>query len=346
MNRKALTLPSAFLIFGIPVTLIITAGVLAKVMTTGLYHSEISTALVYDLTIAIPLLYLLLITKRKIPKITVVPIFIIGLVVASLTLPLAEQQHLDDIITYGLPAIESLVFLIVVYKIIELRKRYKHYKQGEPDVFIALKSATGDILPTAISKPFAYEMIVLYFSFVAWGKSDVPANGFTSHKKGGLSTLLALFIGLIMMETFALHLALYQWVPIAALILTILSSYTALQILGMSKSLKRRPILLEDQVLKVRYGLFGSADIALSKITGVRASSKTKDEKEDMAVKVSPLKDFDKHNIVLSLSEPEILHGLYGKKSEFKTLLMRVDDTDRFVEELNLRINPAGELVA
>ena len=121
------------------------------------------------------------------------------------------------------------------YIIIKVRlgiKQFKHQKNESTDFFSAVKTACSEILPDKLITPFATEISVFYYGFINWRRRKLKPNEFSYHKESSTQIILITFIFLIAIETFALHLALVNWQPIFAWVLTGLSTYTGLQVFG------------------------------------------------------------------------------------------------------------------
>lgn len=309
------------------------------IVNTSIFRNDpatLSSAITFDLLISTPVLYFLTIRRSNIPKTTIVPVFILGLVIASIILPTEHQYYLNLAKTWVLPILE---ISIITYVVITIRKALKHIKSADSiDFFTAAKEASSQILPNRLAVLFATELSVFYYGLISWRKRQLKAYEFSYHKTASTRMTLGVFIGLIIIEAVAVHLLLQGWSVIAAWILTGLSIYGCLQILGILKSLARRPILIGKEVLMVRYGIMNEATIAFENIQ--QATSFTQSvEKSDGYVHLSPFKDMEGHNILIELHEEMDLNGFYGIKKSFQKLLIYVDEPEKFLEQLNDQIN-------
>lgn len=332
LNRRSL------IAFGVPVTLILSIIFLTQTALFQAHSKELSIGLTFDLTLVIPFVYFLLIRKQNIPKITVVPFFIIGIVVASFVLPNEGQFYLSQIKQWLLPAVEITIFSIIVYKVRQLRKTFHQESSVNQDFFSAFKLAAEQVLPKKIIGPFATEIAVIYYGFIRWKKHKIQENEFTYHKESGSLALIYVIIFLIFVEATAIHLVLDRWSSLAAWILTILSLYSALQVFGFARAMNKRPIAIEDNQLLLRYGLFSESTIDLENIANVQVST-AEIELNDTTRKLSPLGELESHNVVIELNEETTLSGLYGKKSRYKTIVLHVDEKEEFVQALTEKLN-------
>ncbi|MEO9871250.1 hypothetical protein [Ekhidna sp.] len=303
---------------------------------------QLSMAMTFDLLITTPVIYFLIIRKRAIPKTTIVPVFILGIVTASVILPIEHQYHLSLVKKWFLPLLEVS---IVTYVIFTIRKAYKSIKKNGSkglDFFTAAKDATSNILPKRLVSPFATELSVFYYGFIAWKKRILSENEYSYHKTTSTSMLLGVFVFLILIEAFAVHLLLQEWSTLAAWILTVLSAYGIFQIIGIARSLAKRPIVLQDDQLILRYGIMGETAIPYELIETVSEFKKSV-EKNEGYVHLSPFKDMEGHNTLIEVREDVQFFGFYGFKKTFSKLLIYVDEPEGFRAAIEERIIPSEQ---
>ncbi len=325
-------------IFGLPLLIITGMVVLAK-STLFLKHPEqLAVGITLDLVFTAPLLYFLLIRKKAIPNTTVVPLFILGVVITSFIIPKDYQNLLLQIKYWVVPVVEISVVSFTIYKIRQIRKAYKaHHQDISPDFYTALTTTTATILPKRISTLLATEVAVIYYAFINWKRQKLAANEFTYHKHSSAVALLAVFIFLVLGETAILHYLIQKWNGIVAWILTIISIYTALQLFGILRSMRKRPIVITDEKLYLKYGIFSETTIALDQIESFEQSSKSI-VFDEQARRLSPLGELTNYNYIIHLKSPQILVGLYGFKKSFTTLAFHVDDKKGFKAALSSKL--------
>ncbi len=338
MNRT-LNIQKSLAIFGIPLLLMATLIVFAKSSLFNANSSALSLAITIDLLLTTPFVYFLLIRKTSIPKTTVVPFVVLGIVIATFILPTENQFYLNLFKTWVLPLIELSILSFVIYNVIKGIKRYKHNKARNPnDFYNILKSTCYDILPRGGVIPFVTEVAVIYYGFISWKKRKLKPNEFSYHKDSGTVGLLIALLFLIAIETVAIHLLLTQWNTIAAWILTGLSIYSGIQILGFLKSMSKRPIVIQSDKLVLRYGIMNETIISIADIESIELS--TKDIELDKTTrKLSFLGNLEGHNTVLTLKNENLLIGLYGIKRPYKVLALQVDEKVKFKNEIELLLN-------
>ena len=323
--------------FGIPFLIILSSVVLSRSYWFQQHPGPLSVGIILDLNLTVPLVYLFLIRNRSIPKTTAVPLFIAGLIIAGIIIPAGQQFYLTQIKTYVVPVVEVTVLIFMIIKVRKVRKMYKRQKLAQPDFYSSIKMTTEEILPGKASEFLAVEISLIYYGFLHLKKRKLAENEFSYHKKTGTVAIMAIFIVIIFVETFVIHILLQRWSPVAAWILTIASLYSGFQIFGILRSLSKRPISIEDGKLELRYGIMSESSVPLNIIESVEISSKSIALNKEVR-KLSPLGDLESHNVLIHLKNEHVLKGLYGGKKTFKTIALHVDEKHRFEQELNRAI--------
>lgn len=326
---RALKFQKSLLVFGTPILMI---GIMILISKSSAFFNSpniLSTGITFDLLLTVPLVYFLLIRKTNIPKTTVVPFMIVGMVVCSVILPEQNHYYLDLFKTWILPVVEFSILSYVLYNLRKAIKRYKLNKNGSVDFFTALKGSCHQILPKGMVIPVVTEIAVFYYGFVHWKKRELSKNEFSYHKESGTVTLLIAIIFIVAIETIVLHILLAKWSVVAAWILTFLSIYSGIQIFGFLKSMYKRPMSIENGKLFLRYGIMNETIIDIANIDSVELSSKDIELGKETR-KLSFLGELESHNVIIKLKEENSLTGLYGIKRKYKTLALYVDNKIEF----------------
>ncbi len=336
MHRNS-ALSSNLIVIIVPLAMVITLVLLVNTALFSQHPSVLSVGITIDLVLSVPLVYFLLVRNRNIPNLTTIPVFVVGIVVASLVLPPSNQELLGMVKTWILPLVEIGVVLFIVSKGRAVVKRLKTEVGKNPDIFSTLREVAGEILPERLAYAMATEMGVFYYGFLSWKRIELGQNEFTYHRKSGTIALLSILLVMILVEMTAIHFLLRQWSYLAAWILTGLSVYTGVQVYGMARSLTRRPYVIQKHSLLLRYGIMGEAMVELSNIASFEFSGKPTDASEN-ALSLSPLAALEKHNVILHLKDQGTVRGLYGSKRKYSTLAFFVDDKTRFGASLSKQI--------
>ena len=324
-----LNIKRSYLAFGIPLSLLVVLIVLIKSspITGG---SPLNVGITIDLLLTVPLVYFLLIRKTEIPKTTVVPVMVVGLLVGSYFLPKESQTYLILFKTWALPLIEISVLTFVIFKVRGALKAYHKLKGATLDFFDAVKNTCYGMFPKRLVLPLATEIAVFYYVFINWKTRPLRENEFTYHKKSGTATLFGAILLIIAAETFVFHFLLASWNIVVAWVLTALSIYTAIQVLGFARSLSKRPIAIHEDKLALKYGILNEVEIPLADI-----ERSWKPLKEDaLSQTLSPLGEMESHNVIIYLRKAHELVGLYGTKKRFKIIGLHIDEPKDFKDRL------------
>lgn len=314
----------------LPALFILLCILLTKIPGFFSDHS-LSNAITLDLLLTTPLVYFLIIRKRSIPNTTVIPIIILGMVVATQIIPKSHQQLLRWFIDWVFPILELGVLaymLITIRKAILVARTEKNHFLDFHDL---AKGVASRIFPKRIAQLLATEISTLYYALFSWQKHKPNINEFTHYRSTSSRLLLHVFIFLILVEAGALHLLLQSWNTSVAWIVTGISLYTCLQVLAIAKSLPNRPILLDDNVLRLRWGLMNQSEIPLNTISSIQLEKK-EIEKTPGTAYLSPLHSAEGNNVVITLSKPTAMDQMYGFTKPFSKIVLYIDDPERFID--------------
>ncbi|MFD2565418.1 hypothetical protein [Aquimarina rubra] len=332
--NKTLGLHKNLLIFGIPILIIGMMVILAKSSFFTANPNTLSIGITFDLLLTVPIIYFMLIRKTSIPKTTILPFFVIGMIICSIILPIQNQYYLDLFKTWIFPIVELSIVSFIIYNVTKAIKLYRLNKDEKVDFFTTLKNTCYEILPKSVVMPVVTEIAVFYYGFIYWKKRKINENEFSYHKDSGTISLLIAIIFIVAIETFVLHILLQKWNITVAWILTFLSIYSGIQLLGFLKSMSKRPISIKDDKLYLRYGIMNETTIDLKSIESIEISSKDLELNTETR-KLSFLGELESHNVVIRLKEENTLIGLYGIKRKYKNLALHIDNKNEFKNRIN-----------
>ena len=292
---------------------------------------ELAMAITIDLTLLSPVLYLLLIRKTNLPNITVVPVFVLGMIATGLMLPSQHHATLHFVEMYFLPFVELGAISIITWKFVKLRKSFLKNSARNIDFFEVMKEAAKEVIPGKGSIFLATELSTFYYGLINWKKRALGPLEFSYHLKSSGKVLVYTVIFLAIAETFVLHLLLQSWSEVVAWIFSTISIYTVFQVLGIVRSMGQRPTRIGNEALDIRYGILNEVSIPFDQIVEVAHSTAAKTwDKEVRAL--SPFGDFEGHNVVIKVKKPLKIDGIYGIKRPFTELAFHLDEPEKFVE--------------
>ena len=345
----------SYFIYGLPL-LIVAVSISIGLSPHLIQYPELAVGITYDLTLSAPIIYLLLIRKTDISKITVVPFITGGIAIATYLLPSEQHFHLNLVKYWLLPVAELAVVGYVGFAAYRAIKIFKDVKTESADVLTVLRRTCVEIYDRFFSKTvmvnrgliargkkpitfrwytdlLAFEIAGLYYGFIGWRGFSATTNTFSYHKKSGVLVLYGAVMFIIAAETMVFHILLEQWSAKLAWIVTIPSLYFLIQIFAHAKAMCQRPVEIKEDKLVIRNGLFGETEIELGNIESVELATLPPNEEE--FARAALLKDLEQFNTIIRLKDEETFYGLYRLKSKFKTLLLYVDENTEFKKRLD-----------
>ncbi|MFT5156051.1 MAG: hypothetical protein ACI9NN_001511 [Bacteroidia bacterium] len=244
-------------------------------------------------------------------------------------LPDANQAFLKQFTQWMLPILEVGVLAFIVIKVRNRINKVKTLEHTSSDFFTQLITACREIIPRKFVMPLATEVAVFYYGLFKWKSRSTLNNEFTNHKRSGTPALLWGLVLIIAVETFVIHLLLMRWNATAAWILSGLSIYAGIQVIGFAQSLAHRPILITKDALVLRYGILNEVEIKLNDVVCVELS-RANLTKDQGVKKLSPLGELERHNVLIQCSKDYTLIGLWGIRKTFKTIALHVDKPEIF----------------
>ncbi|MGI9519023.1 MAG: hypothetical protein ACR2NP_18365 [Pirellulaceae bacterium] len=164
---------------------------------------------------------------------------------------------------------------------------------------------------------------------------DAPpgAEIFFYHQKSGMRAILFALVMAGIVEMTALHYFLSLWNHWVAWTATLSTLWVVLTILAQMRAVGCRPILVTDDHLNVRNGMYDLAEIPRSAIERVEVTGR--DPKKD-STQDKPLPGCIpvSHNVIVWLNKSLEATLLYGKKRDFQVALLFVDDPQRLASLL------------
>lgn len=288
----------------------------------------LSFGLTFDMTISIPILYYFLARKGKLPKILLIPIFMLSLIAAAIIVPRNHHQFLD-LIKYAIFPLEAFIISYLIFKITRVVKEYKRLKpKSGPGFSVILKECLvktighgkiPDILSTEIS--------MLYFGLFAWKRPKQPLeNAFTAYKKSGYGSIVGGLAFLSLSEVLAFHVLFMQISSIAAWIIFALNLYGIIFILADFNACRREPTYIEDEKLYINAGIRWKAIIPVKDIKSVELSNESSRDKQILRA----MTIFSGPNLVIVMEKTHKAEGPYGIRKNFDKVLLNLDEPQRF----------------
>ncbi len=201
------------------------------------------------------------------------------------------------------------------------------------DVLETLRAAARQTLGhRLVADILAFELAIFYFAFGTWSKPAAESShGYSYHLKAGYSAVLATIMLVGTVELFAVHLLVQRWSTTAAWLLTALSAYGLIWLIGDFQAIRRRPIVLTRDGLDLRLGIRWSLHIPWSLVRELRpvGHAFTAPKRQDYLNAVV----FGAPRYLIDLEQPVTASGPYGIQRQVNQVAFTIDDPDRFEEE-------------
>lgn len=176
-----------------------------------------------------------------------------------------------------------------------------------------------------------------------WGSSTTPSasgglrgrvpGSSRSTGRAGYGAVLGALTLVIAAESAAVHLLVGLWSATAAWILTGLSVWALVWLVGDFRAFGARPIRIGPARMGLRFGLRWEAVVPLADVAGVeRVRGAGPGTTPGEGVLVAAV--LGRPNVLLRLSRPVEVTGLYGIRRTVRELRLRVDDPDGLVDAL------------
>ena len=317
----------------IPSSLFLFLVILIRSDYYGVHHVSLRVPIVLDFVITAPFIYFLFIRKKAIPRYTVASVLIIGVIIASIYLPLEDQDLLIQIRKWVVPILEIGILSLVGWKIFNLIRQSKKSRFTHSDFYDSILHASQQVFPGTPGLVLASEISMMYYLICGWKPKILRANEFSYHKKSGSGIIYGTLLFVFAIEAWVVHFMVMRWNPIVAWILTGITVYGILQFLALLASLKQRPIILDapEKTLKVNYGFMLSVNIPLASIESIEKTSRTPRDPKGF-LKTFPL---ESHNVIIHFKDEITFHMMYGRKKEAQCIGLFLDERELFVNHIS-----------
>jgi hypothetical protein len=308
-------------LFGGGAALAIIAAVMVRTQAFAAHPDILAWAFTFDLTISLPLLWwLFAVRSGRAGAVTLVPIFLIGLGLATRIIPTAQHSFVDQLRFVAAP-LDLVTIALVVRRVARIRRI-----EGGGDRVDRIERACAELFGNGrAARAVAFEIATIDYAFLGWRK---PApRGFTVHQRSSWGTIVGVFVFLIAIESVCAHLVIQMWSVKAAWIVTALDIYGVLWLLGDYHALRLRPTRIDGDTLHLSYGLRWRAEIPLDAVASVEAVRMESDWKRKSVLKMAILDD---PRLLVRFKTPQTAHGLAGLTRTIEAVAILADDDDGF----------------
>lgn len=277
-------------------------------------------AVTVDLTVTLTALwYLLVVRGRGWPALTTAPVFLASTGIAGLVLPEGRQGALEAFHWLAIPVELLLLGTIAV----RARRARTSFRRSAGDLYDRIRVAARSVAPGRAADAMAYEVAILVHAFARRLSPVEPGPGeraITSHRTAAYGTVV-LGLGIVVaVEAVAVHFLLRMWSPTAAWVLTGLSIYSVVWLVGDWRAIRARPSVVGRGLLRLRLGIRWEVDVPRAAIESVEPGLV---EDADLKLTLPAAK-----GVTLRLHEPVEAIGPYGIRRRARSIALALDDPD------------------
>ncbi|MGH7553279.1 MAG: hypothetical protein ACREMQ_09680 [Longimicrobiales bacterium] len=204
------------------------------------------------------------------------------------------------------------------------------------DVKEGIRSAVRAAVPSGrAAEIIAFEVAVMWYALLWWRARSATGEGagsFTYHRKTGYGAVVAALLLALAVEITPIHALLARWSATFAWIVTALSLYGVLWLIGDLRAIQLRPIVLRSDRLIVRFGLRWTLTVPLRQIESVRLiGGAIVHDRMDLRLALPGAR-----RLSILLKEPVEASGVYGLRRRVQAFELGVDDPERLLKTLAL----------
>ena len=287
-------------------------------------------ALPLDFMVGIPFgFYLLVVRPRKLTLLSVIPVIWIGYALSALALGAPDAGILPALLSALIP----VELAIAARECLKIARTFKTAKAKSPDPMAWFREAMRYLVrkDTAASITAA-ELSVWYYALLSWRKKPYvlpDEKAFSYHNAGGYMNMMLGLALAFPVEIVAVHLLVSQWSVPAAIVITALSAYAAVWLMGDARARILRPIVVGKGSVRLECGIQMEVVIPVSNIEMVALSDN----------ELGPIEESDRlnygtfyqANVWIVSKRPIVVRTMLGEK-QVRAIGLSLDDPRAFTD--------------
>lgn len=299
-------------------------------------------AVLFDFAVAVPFLYWLMVARRKGKSIfKVLPFFLAGALTAWFVLPVELRGLVWDAVWPVELLIVAGEIAFVFYEarlVIRFVRRFGQTRRLEPDIGEALRQAVKDEFgDSKLAAFFLHDLCMLYYALFSWKRK--AADGltgriaFTYHRKNPPYLYAGIITHILVFEAVVVHLMVQQWSHLAAWLLTAADIWLLVFVWADCRASTLKPVLLDDGMLRIRFGLRLQADVPLDAIAAVASAREYEPDSAEMKRFAGPI--VGAPNVRIELNCPITVDTLLFMPRSVTGIYLTLDEPRQFVREVD-----------
>lgn len=306
------------------------------VISAGQIPAEVvAVALPPDFMVGIPLaFYLVVLRPKKMTPLAILPVIWLGYGLSALAFGSPTAGTLPVL----LAALFPVEVAIAVREILRLARLFKRAKTQSTDPLEWLYAVTYYLVRKELpARMMAAELGVWYYALISWRKKpsvEADDKAYSYHNASGYMSVMLGFGLAFPVEIVAVHMLLSQWNATVAIVVTLLSVYAAVWLVGDARARALRPVVLGKDELRIECGIQMKGTISLSNIASVSCHEPADIDKADKL----NYGTFYQANVWIVMHGPVEMRTLLGMKRPL-AIGLSLDDPKGFIQEFSQAAN-------
>lgn len=294
----------------------------------------VAVALPLDFMAGIPLaFYLVVLRPKKMTPLAILPVIWLGYGLSALALGSPAAGILPVLLAVLFP----VEVVIIVREILRLARLIKGTKAQIADPLEWFYAVACYLVRRELpARVMAAELGVWYYALLSWRKKpsvEADDKAYSYHNAGGYMSMM-LGLGLAFpVEIVAMHMLLSHWNVTVATVVTLLSLYAAVWLVGDARARALRPVVLRRDELRIECGIQMTGTISLSSIASVSCHEPADIDKADKL----NYGTFYQANVWVVMHDPVEVRTLLGMKRPL-AIGLSLDNPKGFVGALSKMI--------
>ena len=183
----------------------------------------------------------------------------------------------------------------------------------------------------------AAELGVWYYALLSWRKKpsvEADDKAYSYHNAGGYMNMMLGLELAFPVEIVAMHMLLSHWSATVAIVVTLLSLYATVWLVGDARARVLRPVVLGKGELRIECGIQMKGTISLSGIASVSCHEPADIDKSDKL----NYGTFYQANVWVVMHDPVEVRTLLGMKRSL-AIGLSLDDPQKFIQEFSQAAN-------
>lgn len=295
----------------------------------------VATGFLCDIVVVFPMIfYFLVIKPLKLKKWRMLLVFTCCCTIAYLILPAHQREYIIQLRKLIFVA-ELCVIIYCLARFRQIRIVFNQLQADFPDIAYNLYKSMAQVLgDTMAVKLLASELAVLRYALFAWKKPRmiIATAKYSVHKESGYAALFGVILAVGVIEIIAFHFLLHHFSKAADVIVTFISFYSMIFIVGDLSAVLKSPVLILGDRLLLRIGLRWRILVNITDITSVQ---KIKDDFEaDKDCFIGGIMK-SSVNVLLTFHTPVHIERLYRKPVTITAIAISIDEADKFIAQLD-----------